>query len=283
MSEGLAQNSVPVDMGESASIAPSWTGAPRVGKTTTVSVVVAARVGSGVVLGADSRISTETGGQTLVSDGERKLLAVPGAPVAVALFGKLHVGPLHAATLVHEVIARIGQHDLTPHRLVLGLGEHLEEQLALDAWAGLHLVAAGFDGQRSEVWHAVSRPEGVECSEAFVGDRCGLWWAGDTTFLDRMVLGFDKRLLGRLAGWASALVGRPLSADNAAGLRDVLGSVEVPPDAWEALSLDHAAVAIRRLLEASVVLSGIGSVASPVGGPVAVAKIDGWSRAVTFA
>ena len=244
-----------------------------------VTLVVAARVASGVVVAADSRSMATAGSQTWGFDLAQKIFVVPDAPLAVAAYGTTRVGTEDVSALIRHVIGEGAASVRSPSGLACALEAELGSRRAGSLGFGLSAVVAGYEGDAAALWLVRCQPSGVVRSEILPGGGAGLWWGGTTDALDRLVHGRDARLRERLEAWGSEVADRSLSDGERTGLARVLSSVEYKV-LWEAVPLGVAARVVRQLVETAVTYHALEGEIAPVGGPVAVAVIDGWSRSV---
>jgi hypothetical protein len=253
---------------------------PPSGQDEHVTLVAVARVASGLVVAADSRSTTSIGKTTWCFDQERKIFAMPDAPLVVAVYGTTRVGTEDVSALIRCVASDAPASTQSPSELACALEAELASRRAGMLGFGLSAVVAGYESDVSALWLVACRPSGVERSEIFPGGAPGIWWGGTTDALDRLLNGRDARLAERIEAWASKLADRTLIDSERSDLEAVLASVahKVP---WDALPLADAARVVRQLVETGVTYHALEGQSGPVGGQVTVASIDAWSRTVT--
>ena len=171
-------------------------------ETAAVSVVLAARTGSGLVVATDSRTLVYSSlGHPWAFDSECKLVTMKMRPLLAAATGATRVGPWSFAETVRSLEGRI-----PPGELFDGAADALARHLAqaFDAASpspssALQVLLAGYEDGSARTCTVVLGA-GEEPSMRLHDAAFGLAWIGETTALDRVVNGIDRRLAEELEG-----------------------------------------------------------------------------------
>ncbi len=228
-----------------------------------VSVVLAARTGSGVVVGTDSRtlVYSSLCGHPWAFDSERKLVAVRTRPPLVAATGTTRVGPWSFAGTVRSLVGRIPP-DAPFDGAVDALARHLAQAFdAASPPAGsvLQALVAGCEDGSARTC-AVAVAAGDEPSVRRHEAAFGLVWLGETAALDRVVNGIDGRLaedLGvRLGDAGGARDARAADALRRAALAFPLDAMPLADAVSLVVSLVDLAKAYHRMLPGVPAIGG---------------------------
>ena len=165
-------------------------------ETAAMSVVLAARTGSGVVVGTDSRALVYSSlVQPWAFDSECKLVVVKVRPLLVAATGTTRVGAWSFVAATRSLEERVPP-GARFEAAVDVLARHLAqafEGASPPTGSTLHLLAAGYE-DGSPRTGTVVLGAGEEPSVRLHDAAFGLAWIGETTALDRVVNGIDGRL-----------------------------------------------------------------------------------------
>lgn len=235
----------------------------------------------GIVLAAESRVTLTTqvpGGGEVYSnfDNATKLLSfrAPNACIGAVTYGQAAIGIRTVHSLLPEFESNLPGDRLPVEQFATRLSQFFEGQWnttmpALPQYQGpdITLVVAGFDdGQPYGKVFSFDIPRRPTPLENYANDF-GITWGGQREFVDRLIQGFDNRLLSMLQ---AALSLDQATIENA--LNTVRPQLQMPlPLQFMALQdhIDLALFFIRTTIAAQALTVGIRG----CGGPIDIASI----------
>ena len=230
----------------------------------TMSLVVAAKVPTGVMLAADSRTTT-TGERAVAFDGEQKLFSFRSAPFVVGITGEVRRGQMHVTSFLREALADRPRSAKEAAAAVSGCLERAELPRAR--------AVVGGCAEEPALWTVERDGGGWHCLEQ-LHRASGAVWLGTTEAFDRLVNGAHVGTLAALAAWVETVAARSLTTTERQALEQLFKPAA--PD-WGAVPLEEASRLLGEMLRGVVAWHRLVSgTAAPVGGPVRILSVDHW-------
>jgi 20S proteasome alpha/beta subunit len=235
-----------------------------------MSLIIAVKVPTGIVLASDSRSTVSRGQGPLTFDRDRKLFVVPDAPVLVALYAETRAGVTHASDLLRSAVSSGSS---TPVDVAARLADALNRSSSRPP--AVRAVVAGC-GPAPAVWTV--QPDGEAWRALEVLPSVGMFWAGTTDVLDRLMGTASTDAQEAIIALAERIARRSLSAEERELLLAPLAPRQID---YAALPLDEAADVVADLLHGAIAFHRLVDGANaPVGGDVVLGTVDAWGSRV---
>jgi hypothetical protein len=252
-----------------------------------VSLGIVFKAPDGVVLAADSRATLfrpipMPGGQTMLPahfDNATKLLQFAKQPhLGAVTYGAAVIGQTHprsAQSFLPEFEATLPDEEITVRDFALRLSKFYQRQwheaeMPDPAPEPMVFGVAGYDPDSLHgTIFEIAIPTAPTPRQVLGDDAYGAWWGGQRNYVDRLVNGFDERLLGVAFEYFKV----PTETRDPKALDTHLKAILGAPIPWQFLSLQDCVSLSAFLIRTTIGIQGWTVDVRGVGGAVDVATI----------